>query len=240
MTLLALHKVGKRHGVGSREHVVLRDVSLKLDAGELAAVWGPRRSGRSTLLRLAAGIEAPDTGIVSFVGRNLADRGEDVLGSGIGYCQTTFRWVGGRSVLDQVAVGLLARGVVPSAARSRAHAALERTGATPCAALRLSELDGAEAVRVALARTLVLDPALIVVDEPTKGVDVMDRDGILLLLRSLADEGIAVLATTGESVGLSGADRALALGDGELHTSPRVELAPVVPLRRSVRARALG
>jgi ABC-type multidrug transport system ATPase subunit len=240
MTLLALEHVGKRYRDGPRERVALREVSLRLEAGELAVVWGRRRSGRSTLLRVAAGIETPDAGFVRFDGRDLADHGEDVLGAGIGYCQKTFRSVEGQTVLDQVMMALLAHGLSPSVAQSRTHEALARVGATRCTALRLSELDGADAMRVALARALALQPRLLVVDEPTKGVDLLDRDGILLLLRSLADQGIAVLASTGDSTGLSGADRTLALSEGELRGAPTPELAPVVPLRRSAGRYANG
>ena len=71
----------------------------------------------------------------------------------------------------------------------------------------LATLDEGESVRVAIARTLALEPALLVIDEPIRGVDLLERDGILALLRSLADEGIAVLASTAESTGLAGADR---------------------------------
>jgi ABC-type lipoprotein export system ATPase subunit len=240
VSLLALEHVGKRYRDGPRERVVLRDVSLELRAGELAMVWGLRRSGRSTLLRVAAGIEAPDTGVVRFDGRDLADHGEQLLGCGIGYCQKTFRSAEGQTVLEQVTVGLLARGVPRPVARSRAAEALERTGAEGCAARRPAELDGGEAVRVALARTLTLGPRLLVIDEPVKGIDLLDRDAVLLLLRSLTREGIAVLASIGESTGLAGADTALALGDGELRASPAPELAPVLPLRRSGAQRASG
>jgi ABC-type lipoprotein export system ATPase subunit len=233
MNLLELDRVSKRYIRGLREHVALHDVSLELNAGELVAVWGMRRSGRSTLLRVAAGVEAPDTGVVRFAGRELADRGADVLGSGIGYCRKTFRPTEGQSVLDQLMVGQIARGVSPSAAQSRAQVALERTGAAGCLELRPNELDGAEAVRVAVARALALQPRLLVIDEPTVGVDLLARDELLLLLRALADEGIAVLTSTGEASGLAGVDRALSLGEGELrgHLAPD-ELAPVVPLRR--------
>jgi energy-coupling factor transporter ATP-binding protein EcfA2 len=233
MSLLSLNRVSKRYGEGARERVVLREVSLELEGGELATVWGMRRSGRSTLLRVAAGIEAADAGIVCFDGRDLAHDGESVLGAGIGFCQKPSRSAEAQTVLDEAMVGLLARGVSPRAARTRARAALERTGSDACAALRLGELDGGEAVRVALARTLALRPRLLVIDEPVKGVDLLERDGILLLLRSLAADGIGVLASVGESTGLSGADRTFALGDGELRGGPTPELAPVVALRRS-------
>ena len=107
-------------------------------------------------------------------------------------------------MLDLLIVSLLARGASAPAARSDAREALERAGAAGCAASRLAQLDTAERVRVALARVLALSPRLLVVDEPVQGVDLLARDGILSLLRSLADEGLAVLATTGESTGSPG------------------------------------
>jgi putative ABC transport system ATP-binding protein len=233
MSLLELEGVGKRYGRGPGERIALRDVSLELDAGELVAIWGMRRSGRSTLLRIAAGIEAPDPGgVVRFEGRDLVDRSGDALGQGIGYCRKTFRPAEGQVILDQLIFSQLARGVSSSHARSLACSALKRAGVEGCAALRPNELDGAEAVRVAIARVLAFQPRLLVIDEPTIGVDLLVRDDILLLLRSLADEGIAVLASTGETTGLSGADRALSLGDGELHGTLAPELAPVTLLRR--------
>jgi ABC-type sugar transport system ATPase subunit len=105
-------------------------------------------------------------------------------------------------------------------------------------AQRLAALDVGESVRVAIARTLALEPALLVIDEPIKGVDLLERDGILALLRSLADEGIGVLASTGESTGLAGADRGLVISEGELRGAPPAELATVLPLRRPAGWRA--
>jgi ABC-type lipoprotein export system ATPase subunit len=235
MSLLALENVGKRYRAGQLERVVLREASLTLEAGELTVVWGMRGSGRSTLLRVAAGVEAPDAGVVLFDGRDLAVHAEEVLGGGIGFCQKTFAFTGWQTVLDQVMVALLARGITAADARSRAGAALERAGAARCASMRLAELDRAESVRVALARVLALGPRLVLVDEPIEGVDLLARDAILSLLRSLADEGLAVLASTSDSAGLSGADRTLALSEGELRGSPAPELAPVLALRRSAR-----
>ena len=91
-------------------------------------------------------------------------------------------------------------------------------------------------MRVAIARAITLEPSLLVIDEPTKGVDLLARDEVLALVRSLANDDIAVLASTGESTGLAGADRALALSEGELRGAPPAELATVLPLRRPRRA----
>ncbi len=231
MSLLALEDVRKSYSDGPRERSVLRGVSLELEAGELAVVWGLRRSGRSTLLRIAAGIEPPSAGIVRFQGHDLARNGERVFGRGIGYCQRSSHFAEAQSALEHTMVGLLARWVSPTQARSRALAALERVGAESCAGLRQRELSSSETVRVALARTLALEPQLLVIDEPVKGVELVERDGILALLRSLADEGLTVLASTGESTALSEADRALTLGEGLLRGSAAGELAPVLELR---------
>lgn len=236
MSLLALERISRRRGQDPHEHVVLRDVSFELDAGELVAVWGLRHSGRSTLLRIAAGIEPPDAGVVRFDGRDLARPGGDALGSGIGYCRRAPRGVEARGVLDDLMVSQLAHGIPQPLARKRSWAALERAGASDCAAHRSRELNGSEAMRVALARALVLEPSLLVIDEPTEGVDLLERDPILGLLRSLADEGTAILMATGDSAALSGSDRALSLADGELRGSAVPELAAVVPLRRRASA----
>jgi ABC-type multidrug transport system ATPase subunit len=230
MSLLELDAVHKHYRDEAGERTVLRNVSLQAEKGQLVVVWGLRRSGRSTLLRIAAGIEPPETGTVRFDGQDLANRGERLLGEGIGYCQKTLRFADGHTGLDHAMVGLLSRWVPPAKARLRALGSLERTGVAHCARMTRRELSSAEAVRVGLARTLALKPRLIVIDEPVKGVELTDRDPILALLRSLADEGLTVLASTGESTGLSQADQGLVLGDGELRGAAPTELAEVLPL----------
>lgn len=239
MSLLSLQHVGKRDR-RAPERTLLADVNLDLDAGQLAVVWGLRRSGRSTLLRLAAGIERPDLGAVSFAGRDLAGDGEALIGAQIGYCQRMPIPSEGRTALEHAMVGPLARWTPTARARELAHAALQRAGVEQCAQMREHQLSAAEAIRVAIARTLALQPRLVVVDEPVKGVELGDRDGVLGLLRQLADEGVAVLASAGESTSLSQADLALVLGGGELRGAPAParQLAPVLPLRRAGAQRA--
>ena len=157
MALLELEHVSRRYGRGTHVAEALRDVSLTVEEGELVAVWGRRRSGRSTLVRVAAGLEPPDSGAVRFEGRDLRD-GTETVRQQIAFCRRSFRATEGRSVLDQLVRGSLARGVPPSLARSGAREALERVGATKAGSYGPSELDGAEAVRVAIARTLTRRP----------------------------------------------------------------------------------
>ncbi|HTA96140.1 MAG TPA: ATP-binding cassette domain-containing protein [Solirubrobacteraceae bacterium] len=234
MSLLELEQVTKRHTRGGRRVLVLGDASLSVDPGELVAVWGLRGSGRTTLLRLAAGVDVPDSGSVRFDGHDLAVRGELILGREIGYCRKRSPAGAGGRALDEVLVALLVNGVPAGAARSRAEQALERVGGESFAGRRVNELDGGKRIRLAIAHALALGPRLLLVDEPVSGVDLHQRDRILLLLRSLADEGIAVLMTVGETTGLSGADRSLTIGDGELCGHSEPELAPVLALRPAI------
>jgi putative ABC transport system ATP-binding protein len=240
VSLLELRRVRKHRTRGSRRVEVLRDVSLEIDAGEFVAVWGSRRSGRSTLLAVAAGVEPPDSGLVLVEGKDLSAHGARMLGEGVGYCTHGVNIASRRRVMDNVCAGLLARGVAAPTAYARAHEVLERVGVEGFSGLVMGDLDVAEEVRVAMACALVHGPRVLVIDEPTKGVDLLERDEIVLLLRSLADEGIAVLVSDGDGSGLADADRALMLANGELRgrRSPGVG-GTVVPLRRAGNSSAL-
>ena len=206
---------------------------MEVREGELVFLYGARRTGKSTLLRTAAGIERADSGRVSFEGREIAD-GAGALGEGIGYVAKTLRASEEREVIAQVTAPLLARGAPLALARERARTALTRAGAERASEALLDELSAGETVRVALARALVLSPALVVIDEPVAAVELTERDGILAQLRALAGEGTAVLASTAEPGELAGAHRALTLSHGRVRGPSAPELAPVVELRRSV------
>jgi ABC-type multidrug transport system ATPase subunit len=234
MILLELEHVVKRFRHGARSIEVLCDVTLQIHEREVIAVWGPAHSGRSTLLRVAGGIEAPDGGVARFRGRELSLGGGEIP-RGIAYCRPTLRSLEGRLVLDELIGAQLALGIGTACAKARAWQTLERVHAGHCQGRRPCELDRAEEVRVAIARALLQDPSLLLIDEPIKGVDPLERDKILDLLHSLSREGVSVLMTLDRGVGLFGADRALSLGEGRLRGPLAPELAPVVqmPLRVS-------
>ncbi len=214
--------------------LLLDDICLEVDVGELVAIWGKRRSGRSSLLHLACGLAQPDGGGVRFEGRQL--HGPTAFGDGIAYCADGFHVADAWPVERELVEVQLARGVSRRQARGRAYVALERTGAHELAGRLLRTLRGAERARAMLALALTSAPRLLLVDDVVAGVELVERRAILRLLRSFADDGLAVLTSTDETPALAGADRALTLSEGRLHGRLAPELAEIVPLRASASA----
>ena len=233
MSLLALDHVSKTYSRGRRELQALRDVSLELGAGEIVGVWGRRFSGRTTLLRIAAGLETPDEGRVLLGEVDVAEQDEGALRRRIAYCHTSFAPAHAELVVEHVAVPLLAVGMRIDRACTRAQAMLDRIGAGACAEMRPQELAQGELMRVVLARALLQRPQLLLIDEPTSGVDLLERDDLLTTLRVIAkDEHVAVLMTAADAPGLAGVDRALSLNAGALHGDDGPHAAQVVPFKR--------
>lgn len=230
--MLELTGVVKRVREGSRERTILDEIALSVEPGELVGVWGPRRAGKSTLLLIASGIVQPDAGTVTFEGEDLSRRRDAVLGTGIGYVNTALRGSEEQGVLEQVGATAIARGAPLDDARERARQALARADASATAAMRIGELAGGELLRVAIARTLVLSPALVIADEPGASVSYSERDEVFTTLRSLASGGTAVLVSSSAPEELAGFGRVLSLGEGKLRGPLSREPAPVVPLRR--------
>jgi ABC-type methionine transport system ATPase subunit len=235
MSLLMLQGVTKTYVRGRRELMALRDVSLEIEAGEFVGVWGRRFSGRTTLLRVAGGLERPDQGRIALLGVDLADCPERDVRRRIAYCHEHFNLAHAERVVEHVAVPLLATGVRLDRACRRAHVMLERLGAGACAELRPHELDHGERTRVAMARALLPEPQLLLIDEPANGIGLLERDPLLTLLRAVAKEQhVAVLMTAGEATALTGVDRALSMSSGELRGETGLTTAAVVPFRRRV------
>lgn len=245
MALLSLEQVSKRHRSGRREVVVLGEVSLEVDSGDYVGVWGAPRSGKSSLLRLAAGIEEPDDGRVCFEGRDLARLSARqralLLRRSIGYVSTPLdaaAWNAGRCdrVLDHVAEPLLGDRRRPSETRVAARQALERVGASSCAHASTNELSMGERTRVSLARAIVRKPQLLLVDEPAAMPSPGERDEIRQLLRSLAaEEQITLIVASQDTGALRGARRLLSIGDGRLLTTDRAGVVVPFPQERAVR-----
>jgi ABC-type lipoprotein export system ATPase subunit len=241
MTLLALERVSKSHWRGRHEIVVLDQVSLEVDAGELVSIFGQRAAGKTTLLRIAAGIEAPDAGCVRFEGHELgAGRFRRLTGihAQIGWVGRQAPFASGMRMLDHVALPLL-RASTAGEAERRATRALKRVGVGELANARWHELSDAERTLVTIAHAIVRDPKLLLADDPTSGLGLEERETVLALLRSIAEQrGMAVLATVPEIPDALRSHRVLSLGDGELIQATRRAAGEVIafPQRRDGRA----
>lgn len=241
MTLLALERVSKSHWRGRHELVVLDEVSLDVEAGELVAVYGQRAAGKTTLLRIAAGIEAPDAGHVRFEGQQLgAGRFRRLTGihPRIGWVGRQAPFASGMRMLDHVALPLLSS-VAAAEAERCATRALKRVGAGELASARWHELSDAERTLVTVAHAIVRDPKLLLADDPTSGLGLEERETVLGLLRSIAEErAMAVLATVPEIPDALRSHRVMSLGDGELIQATRRAAGEVIafPQRRDGRA----
>lgn len=189
--LLSLAGVRKAFWRGSHELSVLEDVSLSLAAGDVLAIYGQRRAGKTTLLRIAAGLETPDVGEVRFEGIDLGTLARGALAR---LHRTRIGWVertGPRHVelpaADYVALPLL-RDHRHREAHRRARAALARVGVGECAGAPWHDLSDAERSLVALAHALAREPALVIADDPTAGLDVIERERVVGLLSAVAEE----------------------------------------------------
>jgi predicted ABC-type transport system involved in lysophospholipase L1 biosynthesis ATPase subunit len=242
MSLLAFEAVLKRApDEAGRPLALLDGVSFEIEAGESAGIWGMRRSGKSTLLRIAAGLEAPDGGAVRFEGRDLArlSRAEiaRLLRAKIGFAPLERHATRNELVVDRVALPALSLGASLRDAHKAARRVLERVGMTSRADARLAELSPGEHTRVAIARGLVRDPALLLVDEPGATPSPAERDAICALLRSLAkDPALALLVASEDVAAIRATNRAMTLADGALRSTDRAAEVIRFPRQRAGRA----
>jgi ABC-type lipoprotein export system ATPase subunit len=219
--VLAFDRVARAHRVGRERVTVLEAASFEIWSGEHVAILGPRRTGKTTLLRIAAGIEAPDAGTVRHDGadvRALSPSERTRRQRDVGYAPKAWRVARGKPVLDHVALPLLAEGRPLVTALAKAHEAIERVGASHCAGATAEELTPGDETRVALAQALVRRPRVLLVDEPGVMTDPEEREELLALLRAIVAErpDMALVVTARDVAGVTGAGRVLALGDGEL------------------------
>jgi ABC-type multidrug transport system ATPase subunit len=222
--LLSIESVRKGFWRGHRPTEVLADVSLQLAAGELAAVWGPRSAGKTTLLELAAGLQEPDAGRVLFDGQDLAQmpsrQRSALLHGPIGVANRNGPASRELPVDRWVSLALLDRVGWRDGLR-RAHQVLERVGAADVAREPWSHLSDGERTLASIARAVVREPRLLLVDDPSAGLGLLERGEIATLLRSLAEDAdVAVLITAAEVTEIQGARTIWSLAGGRLVGGP--------------------
>lgn len=224
MTLLDVRDLCKSFPDGTGEVAVLDWASFEIFEGDSVGLWGLRRSGKSTLLRILAGIEPPDSGSVLFDDIDLTaltpDRRARLLRNQVGLA--SFGWYAhrNRSACEHVALAASADcRVTGRRARVLARRALHRFDVADCAERPLDKLALGEHIRVELARAIVRAPRLLLVDDPPALLSPSKNAELHKLLSSFATEpGHTMLIASCELEQIKNAERMMALGQGELRT----------------------
>lgn len=219
-SLLSLDSVGKGFWRGHRPVEVLEGASLDLVAGDFAAVWGPRGTGKTTLLELAAGLQDPDAGRVLFDGQDLAQmssaKRNRLLHREIGIASRNGPACRELPIDRWISLALLDR-LSWRAGLRLAHQVLERVGAGEVAGECWHDLSDGERTLTSIARAVVREPRLLLVDDLGAGLGLLGRIEITTLLRSLANEaGVAVLMTAAEVTEVQGVPTIWSLAGGRL------------------------
>ena len=200
-TSVALHDIRVGYGTAERRVTALDGVTAEFLAGSFTAVMGPSGSGKSTLLHCGAGLERPSGGTVTVEGTGLGTLNETALTrlrrDRIGFVFQAFHLMDELTAVENVEVPALLAGTPSGKARTLARDLLDRVGLADRADDKVRALSGGQARRVEIARALVHSPRLLLLDEPSVGLDPASRAGVAAIVRGLvAEDGLSVLWAT--------------------------------------------
>jgi len=205
-SIVSIKNLSKRYGEGERARQVLDAVSLDIREGEFFVMLGKSGSGKSTLLNLIGGIDNPDGGAVHVDGTNITTLDERARTlfrrDNIGIIFQFFNLIPTLTVIENITLPLELRGRARKEAEDRARDLLERVGLGDRADTFPDKLSGGEQQRIAIARALVTEPAVVLADEPTGNLDEDTGGSVLSLLLELTREAgrTLVMATHSQEI----------------------------------------
>ncbi|HEX8567602.1 MAG TPA: ABC transporter ATP-binding protein [Pyrinomonadaceae bacterium] len=219
--MLLARGLSKSYESGGNAFTALKNINLKIDAGDCVAIIGKSGSGKSTLMHLLACLDQPSSGEIVFEGKNVAaytERQKDKFrNEKFGFVFQQFFLNGRDSVLENVTLPLKIRGVSGLEARVKGLRVLDMVGLADKAEKRAKDLSGGEKQRVCIARALVGEPKVLFADEPTGNLDSANSEAIENLLFDLnRKQGVAVVIVTHDADLADKCSRVIELRDGEI------------------------
>ena len=219
--MLELAEVSKTYRLGGQTVRALDSITLAFSAGEFVSVVGPSGSGKSTLLHLLGALDRPDSGSIRFQGKEIGDLDDyersEFRRRSVGFVFQFFNLLPTMAAWENVAVPMLLDGARMSKVKSRALELLALVDLADRAEHRPSELSGGQMQRVAVARALMMDPQLVLADEPTGNLDTKTGAAIMALLNDVAhQQGRSVVMVTHNLEAASSTDRVITLTDGRI------------------------
>lgn len=217
--MIRLDGVRKTFRTGETAINALDGVSLEIERGEFVAIMGQSGSGKSTLMNIIGLLDRPDEGAYLLSGTNVESLNEHtrarLRGSAFGFVFQSYSLLPRMSALEQVELPLIYQGVRDR--RRRAAEALVRVGLAQRIRHRPTQLSGGEQQRVAIARSLVVDPLVVLADEPTGALDTATGREVMELLSDLVEhQGLTIVLVTHEAEIAAYAHRSIRMRDGQI------------------------
>ena len=220
--LIELAGIERIFQLGDSEVHALRRLDVCIAAGEYVAVMGPSGSGKSTLLNLLGLLDRPNAGIYRLAGRDVttlsADEQASVRSERIGFVFQSFHLVPRLTAAENIALPMILAGIAPAQRSARVTRALRDYGLENRADHRPDQLSGGQRQRVAIARTTIMQPALILADEPTGNLDRATGEEVMRLLEELNQRGVTLIVVTHDTSLGARARRQLLMADGALES----------------------
>lgn len=215
--------------LGDSEVHALHELDLRIDAGEYVAVMGPSGSGKSTLLNLIGLLDRPTAGTYHLEGRDVTTLSSveqaHVRSTRIGFVFQSFHLVPRLTAAENIALPMMLAGIPAAERNKRVAQALGDYGLKDRADHRPDQLSGGQRQRVAIARATVMQPALILADEPTGNLDRATGDEVVRLLEGLNTRGVTLIVVTHDAALGKRARRRIDMEDGMVRADTRTEAA---------------